>query len=277
MGLSVQTNFAQMVAMTNMNKSNNALQGAMERLGTGFRINKASDDAAGLQIANRLTAQTKGINVAIRNAQDATGMLQTADSSLSEITDIAYRMKELATQSANDTNSAADRGALDDEYQELKTEVGRIMQDTKFGGDLLLEGGKLGTAPVNFQIGESVGEVLAFDATAEIGAITAAYGANMDVTTQVNASAEITNVDTLINAVGDARSKMGANINRLEFTINNQTAVSQGAEAAKGRIMDADFAVETANLSKQQLLMQSGVSVLAQAKQSGQLVSSLLR
>lgn len=276
MALSIQTNMAQMTAMTRMNQSSSASQTAMERLATGFRINKASDDAAGLQIANRLTAQSKGINVAIRNAQDATGMLQSADASLSEITDIAYRMKELATQSANDTNTAADRSALNDEYQELKTEVTRIMQNTKFGGETLLEGGKLAAA-VNFQIGEDAADVLAFDASAEIGAITTAYGATVDITTQGTASTEIGAVDTLIDAVGTARSKMGANVNRLEFTINNQTAVAQGADAAKGRIMDADFAVETANMSKQQILQQAGVSVLAQAKQSGQLVASLLR
>jgi len=277
MGLSIQTNLAQMVTQDNLRSSNSMLQSTMERLGTGLRINKASDDAAGLQIASRLTAQTRGINVAIRNAQDATSMLQTADSSLAEITDIAYRMKELATQSANDTNSATDRSALDSEYQELKTEIGRIMQQTKFGGDVLLEGGKLGTGAVVFQIGESAAEALSFDASTELGAITTAYGAAVDVTTQATATAEIAAVDTLIDAVGTARSKLGANINRIDFAINNQTSVAQNTEAAKGRIMDADFAVESANMSKNQLLMQSGISALAQSKQTGQLVASLLR
>lgn len=275
--LSIHSNQGASIAMTALNKNNGLLSQAMERLGTGYRINGASDDAAGLQIASRLTAQTRGMDVAQKNIGDATSLLSTADQSLSEVTNIAYRMKDLATQSANDTNSAADRAALDAEYQELKTEMGRIMTDTSYGGETLLEAGKL-AAPASFQIGAATTEVLTFDASAEITNINTARTALVDVGTDaVTSQTEMTSLDTLLSEVGALRSKLGANMNRLEHTSNNLGAVSQGLEEATGRIMDADFAVESANMSKQQMLMQSGISVLGAAKQSTQLVASLLR
>jgi len=274
--LSIQSNFAASVAQNSLNMNNDMLSQAMERLGTGFRVNSSADDAAGLQIANRLTAQTRGTDVAQKNVGDATSMLSTADASLEEVTSIAFRMKDLATQSVNDTNSAADRTALDAEYQELSAEMGRIMTETSYGGETLLEGGKL-AGPLNFQIGAGATEVLTFDATAEVTAVNAARTATVDITTGATATAELGTLDTLISDVGTLRSKLGANINRLDFTSNNLAAVKQGVEEATGRIMDADFAEESANMSKQQLLMQSGVSVLSNAKQSTQLIGSLLR
>lgn len=276
MAISVHTNFASMVAQNNLNKTNGMLSGAMERLGTGYRINSSADDAAGLQIATRLNAQTRGMNVAVSNSQDAINMLQTADSSLDEVNSIALRMKDLATQAANDTNSAADRSAMDAEYQELKTEVTRIMTQTTYGSEALLQGGKLGTAAVTFQIGASAGETLAFDATAEVTAIDAATNLGA-LTDQVSSNAEITALNTFIDTVGTARSKFGATMNRLDHTINNLESVSQNTQAAHGRIMDADFAAESANMTKQQMLMQSGISVLAKSNQMTGMVASLLQ
>ncbi|MCG8517640.1 MAG: lateral flagellin LafA [Pseudomonadales bacterium] len=276
MGLSIHTNFASLVTQNTLNKNNGMLSTAMERLGTGLRINSAADDAAGLQIANRLTAQTRGMEVAQRNSQDAISMLQTADGALDEISSIAFRMKDLATQSANGTNNADDRAALDAEYQELTAEVTRIMQETSYGGETLLEGGTLAAA-VTFQIGAGSGEDLALDASSGVAAVTAAYGALTDITTQANADTNIDAADTLIDAVGSVRAKLGANVNRLEHTINNLASISQNTEAAKGRIMDADFATESSNMTKQQMLMQSGISVLGNANQMSGLVTSLLR
>src|SRR5690606_25659185 len=146
MSLSIHTNFASLVTQNTLNKNNNMLSTTMERLGTGLRINSAADDAAGLQIANRLEAQTRGMQVAQRNSQDAISMLQTADGALDEISQIAFRMKDLATQSANGTNSADDRSALNAEFTELKAEVTRIMQETTYNGETLLEGGTLADA-----------------------------------------------------------------------------------------------------------------------------------
>ncbi|UDL05522.1 lateral flagellin LafA [Marinobacter sp. CA1] len=276
MGLSIHTNFASLVTQNTLNKNNGMLSTAMERLGTGLRINSAADDAAGLQIANRLNAQTRGMEVAQRNSQDAISMLQTADGALDEISSIAFRMKDLATQSANGTNNADDRAALDAEYQELTAEVTRIMQETSYGGETLLEGGTLAAA-VTFQIGAGSGEDLALDASSGVAAVTAAYGALTDITTQANADTNIDAADTLIDAVGSVRAKLGANVNRLEHTINNLASISQNTEAAKGRIMDADFATESSNMTKQQMLMQSGISVLGNANQMSGLVTSLLR
>lgn len=274
MSLSVHTNYASLVAQHSLNNSNNLLSTAMERLGTGYRINSAADDAAGLQIANRLEAQTTGMKVAQRNSQDAISMLQTADSALDETSSIALRMKELATQAANGTNSSSQLDSLNSEYSELNSELTRIMTQTSYGsGQALLQGGTL-DGTVTFQIGASSAETLDFDASTEIGAINASTG---DLTTSANARTEMDTVDTLIDNIGKARGKLGANINRLDHTINNLASISENTETAKGRIMDADFAEETSNMTKRQLLMQSGISVLGNANSMTSLVTSLLR
>jgi flagellin len=275
--LSIQSNFAQSVAMNSLNKNSDMLSTAMERLGTGFRINSAADDAAGLQIANRLTVQSRGMGVAQDNVANASNLLSTADASLDEMNSIGLRMKDLVTQSANDTNSTADRTALNSEYTELKAEVTRISTQTSFGGELLLEGGKLGTGPLNFQIGAGAAEVMAFDASAAVTAISGAYTATTGIVDGTDFAAELGLVDTFISSVGALRSSLGANINRLDHTANNLAAVTQGTENAAGRIMDADFAVESSQMSKQQMLMQSGISVLSNAGQTTQLIGSLLR
>lgn len=276
MSLSIHTNFASLVTQNTLRKTNDDLSTSMQRLGTGLRINSAADDAAGLQIANRLEAQTRGMAVAQRNSQDAISMLQTADGALDEISSIAFRMKDLATQAANGTNTTEDQAALDAEYQELKAEITRIMQQTQYNGGALLEGGGFGAGTVTFQIGASTTEVLDVDATTELGAITTAYGGLVDITSAANAQTEMNALDGLISAVGAARAKFGANINRLEHTINNLASISQNTEAAKGRIMDADFAEETSNMTKQQMLMQAGISVLGNTNQMSALVGSLL-
>jgi flagellin len=247
----------------------------MERLSTGLRINSAADDAAGLTIANKLEAQTRGMSVAMRNSQDAISMLQTADGALEELTNIAYRMKDLATQGANGTNGATELAALDAEYQELEQEAIRIMGETTYGaGQKLLTGGKLAAA-VDFQIGASGAEKLTVDVSTELGNIDFTTTATLD--TNANSNAEIAKVDALFDQINTVRSALGANINRLDHTINNLANISENTAAAKGRITDADFAIESSNMTKNQMLMQAGTTVLSQTNQLPGMAMSLLR
>ncbi|MCA0936724.1 lateral flagellin LafA [Vibrio alginolyticus] len=278
MALSMHTNYASLVTQNTLSSNNELLTTAMERLSTGLRINSAADDAAGLTIANKLEAQTRGMSVAMRNSQDAISMLQTADGALDEITNIAYRMKDLATQASNGTNGTTELAALDAEYQELKTEATRILTETTYGaGQKLLVGGKLAAA-VDFQIGASAAETLTFDMSGDLTTLnTAATTGIGGLTTNALANAEITAVDGLFDVVNTVRSSLGANINRLDHTINNLANVSENTAAAKGRITDADFAVESSNMTKNQMLMQAGTTVLSQTNQLPGMAMSLLR
>ncbi|MBY5980697.1 flagellin [Ferrimonas balearica] len=270
--LSIQTNYNSLVAQNNLGKSNSAMGTAMERLSTGFRINSAKDDAAGLQIANRMEANSRGMSVAMRNGQDAIGMMQIAEGGMDEITNIALRMKDLATQSANGTNSAADKDALDAEFQELTAEVTRIMGTTEFNGNNVFTAF---TGGVTFQIGGSTNANDKLTVTADTTDITTAL-AGLAIGDGDDTDAAIDGVVAAIDAVNAHRSTLGANINRVEHTINNLSSVVENTEAAKGRIMDTDFAVETANMTKNQLLVQAGTNILAQSNQMGGLVMGLL-
>ncbi len=274
MALSMHTNYASLVTQGNLNKSNDLLNTAMERLSTGLRINSASDDAAGLTIANKLEAQTRGMGVAMRNSQDAISMLQTADGALEELTNIAYRMKDLATQGANGTNGTNELAALDAEYQELITEAGRILTDTSYGsGEKLLQGGKMAAA-VTFQIGASSAETLTVDVGTDLTALD--FSTVTALTTNGDANTAIGEIEALFDSVSSVRSTLGANINRLDHTINNLQSISENTAAAKGRITDADYAVESANMTKQQMLMQAGTQMLATSKQMPSMAMSLL-
>lgn len=274
MALSMHTNYASLVTQNTLSSTNDLLTTAMERLSTGLRINSAADDAAGLTIANKLEAQTRGMSVAMRNSQDAISMLQTADGALEELTNIAYRMKDLATQGANGTNGATELSALDAEYQELEQEAIRIMGETTYGaGQKLLTGGKLAAA-VDFQIGASGAEKLTVDVSTELGNIDFTTTATLD--TNANSNAEIAKVDALFDQINTVRSALGANINRLDHTINNLANISENTAAAKGRITDADFAIESSNMTKNQMLMQAGTQMLAQSKQLPGMAMSLL-
>lgn len=275
MALSMHTNYASLVTQNTLSSTNDLLTTAMERLSTGLRINSAADDAAGLTIANKLEAQTRGMSVAMRNSQDAISMLQTADGALEELTNIAYRMKDLATQGANGTNGTTELAALDAEYQELEKEAIRIMGETTYGaGQKLLTGGKLAAA-VDFQIGASGAEKLTVDVSAALGAIDFTTTATLD--TNANSNAEIAKVDALFDQINTVRSALGANINRLDHTINNLANISENTAAAKGRITDADFAIESSNMTKNQMLMQAGTTVLSQTNQLPGMAMSLLR
>lgn len=286
MALSMHTNYASLVTQNTLNSTNSMLTSAMERLSTGYRINSAADDAAGLSIANKLEAQNRGMSVAMRNSQDAISMLQTADGALEELTNIAYRMKDLATQGANGTNGDKELKALNAEYGELAKEATRILDNTSYGaGQLLLKGGKLAGA-VTFQIGASKSEKLEVDISADIAALDFTVGGGgggggatgiVALTDNAVANGQIEVVQDLFDKVNTVRSALGANINRLDHTINNLSNISENMAAAKGRITDADFAVESSNMTKNQMLMQAGTTVLSQTNQLTGMAMSLLR
>ncbi|MFV0575282.1 MAG: lateral flagellin LafA [Vibrio sp.] len=294
MAISVHTNYANLVTQNTLQSTNNALSKSMERLSTGFRINSAADDAAGLQIANRLEAQSRGMSVAMRNAQDGISMLQTAEGAMDEMTNIAYRMNDLATQAANGTNSDEDLTALDSEYQALAKQLGDIMTNTTFGGTALLEGtGSLAAGSLNLQIGSTSSEKLTVDVKGKLDdttgiaslfktgadlALPATAGDRMldDITTAQTGMDAISGDGGLLELLGSARSALGAQINNLNHTMTNLGNMTENVEAAKGRIMDTDFAAESGNMSKNQMLMQSGAQMLSATKMTPQLAMSML-
>ena len=290
MALTIHTNYSSLVTQTNLNKTNNSLATNQQRLGTGLRINSAADDAAGLQIATRLNAQSKGMAVALRNVNDASSLLQTSDGAFGEMTDIMQRMKDLATQSANGTNSADDRKAMQAEYDQLGKELGNIMENTTFAGEKLFgkDGttGKFGSA-VSFQIGATSAETLELNVSGktetlgtELGNLSSNYAtsgaAGSEITTSGGANDKIDELASALAKVGELRGEFGANINRLNHTSNNLANMKDNTEMARGRIMDADFASESAMMSKNSMLMQSGISMLKQTGQMPSMVMSLL-
>ena len=280
MALSIQSNAAATTIRNQLNRTNDGLSVALERLGTGFRINSAKDDAAGLQIASRLSAQLVGQETAINNSNNAISMLQTAEGAFDEMTNIVYRMKELATQGANGTNSTDEYTALSGEYTALAGELDNILKNTSYGSgtNLLSATGKFGVAGgVTFQIGASGTETLTVNISAALGTVTSGVAAPGALTNQTTSNTAIGTLDTLLQNIGTARSSLGASMNRLDHTINNLGNMTENTGAAKSQLMDADFAKETSNMTKQQLLLNSGISVLSTANSTTQMVSQLLR
>jgi flagellin len=280
MALSIHTNYSSLVTQTNLNKTNSVLGTNQQRLGTGLRINSAADDAAGLQIATRLNAGSRGMAVAMRNTSDAVSLLQTGEGALKEMSDIMQRMKDLSEQAANDTNSAADRTALQTEFTELAAEVDNILTNTKYAGEALFAAGGKFTAAVNFQIGGNAAEklTLAANVGGTLTTLNTAWTAAKAGTMTDNATATATMglMDTAMDSVTAMRAQFGANINRLNHTSNNLANMKDNTDMAKGRIMDADFAQESANMTKNSMLLQSGISMLKQANQMPGMVMSLL-
>ncbi|MBF7978454.1 MULTISPECIES: flagellin [Rahnella] len=279
MSLSIFTSASSMASTNALNKSNSMLSTAMERLGTGKRINSAADDAAGLQIATRLQGQSNGMTVAKRNISDATAMLQTAEGSFDEVTNILYRMKDLATQSANDTNTQKDRDSLQAEYSELNKELDNIMSNTSYGGEKLLSAsGKLSNS-MSFQIGSSSGETLKLDLktslTAVSGAMTTVSGLTLNATAS-GSNAAITQIQDALDTVGSMRSSLGANINRLGHTAANLANMQDNTNLALGNIQDADFASEASSMTRNQMLAQTSMSMLKQSNSMSGMVMSLL-
>ncbi|MGL5700700.1 MAG: flagellin [Kluyvera sp.] len=297
MSLSIFTNASSMASTNAMNKSNNLLSTAMERLGTGKRINSAADDAAGLQIATRLQGQTNGMSVAQRNISDATALLQTSEGAFDEVSNIMYRMKDLATQAANDTNTDKDRQAIDSELNDLNSELTNIMNNTSYAGDKLFGANGKFKGELNFQIGSSTDETMKVDLSKELngasasGSLINASGSFDKLSASgsfINASGSIslTNADSAkdlmtalestLDDVGAVRSKLGASINRLGHTAANLANMKDNTDLALSNIQDADYATEASTMSRNQLLAQTSMSMLKQSNSMSGMVMSLL-
>lgn len=283
MALSIFTNAASMSSTNAMNKATGSLNIAMQRLGTGKRINSAADDAAGLQIATRLQAQSNGMGVAKQNIAKATAMMQTAEGAFDEVNNILYRMKDLATQSADDTNNDDDRTAIASEFGELNAELENIMSNTSYGTEKLLSSisgsvsGKL-TKELQFQIGASTDETLkvdfAGDMTKVTGSLAKLLQSKLDSATGGNAA--IDDLNDAIKEVGSMRSSLGANINRLGHTAANLANMQDNTNVNLGIIRDADFASEATSMTRNQMLTQSSQAMLKQANGMSQMVLGML-
>ena len=277
MGLRINTNVSASNAHRLLTANDNALSKSLQRLSSGLRINSASDDAAGLGIADKLNAQVRGLNQAAANAQDTINMLQTAEGALNETQSILQRMRELAVQGANDTLTASDRSNIKDELDQLSSEINRIAQTTSFNTLTLLNGGTAATSGFTFQIGANANQTLVvkFD-TADAKALTV-LTTQISVDTAANASTTIATLDSAISKLGDFRSNLGSVINRLEHTITNLSVQSENLAASESRIRDLDMAKEASVLTRNQILVQSSQAMLAQANQAPQGVLSLIR
>ncbi|NRA62542.1 MAG: flagellin FliC [Psychrobium sp.] len=273
MALTVSTNVSSLNGQRNLSKSTNALATSMQRLSSGMRINSAKDDAAGLQISNRLTSQINGLGVAQRNAQDGISMAATAEGALQESTNILQRMRDLAVQSSNGSNSSADRVSIQKEVTALQTELTRISEKTSFGDTALLSGG-FGTT--SFQVGAKANETIDVTIGAmDAGTLGVSTG-TVSMSSQAGAQSAIDAIDDAIGLVDAQRADLGAVQNRFEHTISNLANISENVSASRSRIRDTDFATETANMTKNQILQQAGTSILAQANQLPQSALSLL-
>lgn len=280
MALQIYTNIAALSAQRNLDKTNNALSVSVQRLSSGLRINSAKDDAAGLSISEKLRAHIRSISVAVRNSQDGISLAQTTEGGLNEIGNILARMRELAEQSANGSLGATERTALDNEYAQLVSEIDRISNVTEFNGVKLLDGTQSAngiTLQVGFQ--NTTNDRITF-----LSGISATTTSNLGITglfatisSAGNAQSALTQIDSAITTVATRRGTLGAIQSRLEVTISNLGIASENLSAADSRIRDADFAYETAIFTRNQILVQAGTAILAQANTLPQNVLTLLR
>ena len=288
----INTNTAANIAANALTKNERAMSQTMERLSTGQRINSAKDDAAGLAISSRMTSQVNGLNMAVRNANDAISLVQTADGALVEVTNMLQRMRELAVQSATGTLSATDRDALDLEFEALTAAIEDIADDTQWNGTNLLNG----ASAFEFQVGANASQTISLtikDFETEASSASAgvfdnidatAYAADgtndldaLDVDTAANATTAITQIDNALTKVQAHRAEFGAVINRLEHAADNLANIAQNTSASRSRILDADYAAETTELARAQIIQQAGTAMLSQANQQAQSVLALLK
>ena len=312
----INTNIKSLVSQNALNKNNDALASAMQQLSTGTRINSAADDAAGLAISSRMTAQIRGLDQAVRNANDGISMLQTAEGALIEVTNMMQRMRELSVQAANDTNTASDRTSLNLEYGQLMQEINRVAQNTQWNGMNIMNNTTIGTggtvaAPatagtelrnIKFQVGSNANQTISaqlkdfsipmtaagipdtavVDATAITGGTHKIFSGDArlndtDITTVSNASTAMTRLDAALGKITDERATYGAVINRLTYALDNLTNVAQNTTESRSRIMDTDYAKASSELARTQIISQAATAMLAQANQSPQSVLQLLQ
>jgi flagellin len=281
MAMTINTNIMSLNAQRNASASQMSLATSMQRLSSGLRVNSAKDDAAGLAIADRMNTQVRGMTVAIRNANDGISLAQVAEGGLAVVTDILQRMRELAVQSINSTNTSGDISALNQEYVQLGAELDRNMSSVQFNGTSLFTA----TADFTFQVGANAGQTVTVSATdlgVASGAISGILPSSGTATTalSLNNSANAANlsaIDDALGAINSSRATLGAIQSRFSQTITYLQTAVENQTAARGRIMDADFAAETANLSRSQILQQAGTAMIAQANQMPQQVLQLLK
>ena len=278
MSMSVNTNLFSLNAQRNLNKSQSSLATSMQRLSSGLRINSAADDAAGLAISQRMNAQVRGMNVAVRNANDGISLAQTADGALASVSDSLQRMRELAVQARNSTNSDSDKESLNLEFTQLSSEIGRVLGGTTFNGKAII-GSQAGT--LTFQVGANTTtndsiDLTTTDLTADTK-ITTVTGASIGSASDATAiKTVIDNIDLAIDDINSQRATFGAAQNRFNAVVSNLQASVENQSAAASRITDADFASETANMSRAQILQQAGTAMVAQANSLPQSVLKLL-
>ncbi len=275
----INSNIASLNAQRNVATSQSSLSISMQRLSSGMRVNSAKDDAAGLAIAERMSAQVRGMNVAVRNANDGISLAQTAEGALGKVADSLQRMRELGVQARNATNTTTDLDSIGKEFAELGKEIQRVLGGTTFNGTAILGGGAGGK---DFQIGANTttNDVVTVTTTnmtanADITAVTSDVIDNTKTAGDLKTT--IDQIDTAINTVSSERATLGAAQNRFEAVISNLMVSVENQSASRSRILDADYATETANLSRSQILQQAGTAMIAQANQMPQQVLSLLR
>jgi len=293
----VNTNVNATVAQNALVRNERQMNTAMERLSTGQRINGAKDDAAGLAISSRMTSQIRGLEVGVRNANDAISMISTADGALIEVTNMLQRMRELALQSANGTTTSDDRNYLNKEYANLINEIERIAASTQWNGRNILDGAANGTGDttVAFQVGANGGQTISvnfgnisqdsgsgttvFETFEQSGTLAAGafISAGTTASAITTAASAIDKIDSAITAVNSQRATYGAAINQLTYAVDNLSSVKVNAEASRSRILDTDYALETSELARTQIIQQAGTAMLAQANQLPQMVLSLLQ
>ena len=281
MPMTINTNLVSLNAQRNLSASQSSLSTSMQRLSSGLRINSAADDAAGLAISQRMTTQVRGMNVAIRNANDGISLAQTADGALASVGNNLQRMRELAVQAQNSTNSGSDKDSLNQEFQQLSSEISRVLGGTTFNGAAILGGS---ATTLTFQVGANTtsNDIITVTTTnmTTDPTITAVTGPGGNIGSTVNTVAGlntvINNIDAAINDVNSQRAVFGATENRFSAVITNLQSSVENQSAASSRITDADFASETANMSRAQILQQAGTAMVAQANQLPQQVLKLL-
>ena len=295
----VNTNIGASVAQAALMRNDRALNTAMEQLSTGKKINSAGDNAAGLAISSRMTSQIRGLDAAIRNANDAISMVNTAEGALDEISNMLQRMRELALQASNGTTTATDRNYLNSEYVNLKAEIERIAQNTEWNGQDILDATANGATNgvVKFQVGANGGQTVAVyfgnatnadiasgnNAAVASGIMASVHSAAATISADSTASAitrgasAITAIDKAITHLNDQRATFGAAINQLTYAVDNLSNVKVNSEAARSRVLDTDYARETSELARTQIIQQAGTAMLAQANQLPQTVLALLQ
>ena len=289
----VNTNIGASLAQSALVRNQRALDTAMEQLSTGSKINSAADDAAGLAISTRMTSQINGLNMAVKNANDAINMVNTAEGALIEMTNMLQRMRELALQASNGTTDVNDRTYLNSEYQALYAEIDRIADNTEWNGRTILDNSADGNASgfVEFQVGMDTGQVISVDfgnftnvsgsgtfaSFVSAGATAGTISATTTSQAQLTSSAAIGSIDTALDAISNQRATLGGVANRLTFSVDNLTNIRTNAEATRSTITDTDYAASTTELAKAQIIAQAGTAMLAQANQLPQTVLALLQ